>query len=192
MDLFLPTHDAPAGPVTAHWAAAAGGTALGSRPAGGGSGPPFAEQEIGWRVVARNYRDPIRRLEIDMLAIDGETLVIAEVKTRSSDDISHPLCAVDELKASHVGQAPASTGRRDAGRRSGCDYRRSDQLVRGSAGRGSRGVGAAASACRDLWMSGQPRDRGGMRGADGAVRRAARHPGAAIAIGDAAASAKAS
>jgi len=65
----------------------------------------FAEQEIGWRVVARNYRDPIQRLEIDMLAIDGETLVIAELKTRSSDDIRHPLRAVDGQKASHVGQA---------------------------------------------------------------------------------------
>lgn len=65
----------------------------------------FAEQEMGWRIVARNYRHPMRKLEIDMVAVDGETLVIVEVKTRASDDVSHPLRAVDEAKAWHVGNA---------------------------------------------------------------------------------------
>ena len=65
----------------------------------------FAEQEMGWRIVARNYRHPIRKLEIDMVAVEGETLVIAEVKTRSSDEVSHPLRAVDSEKARHIGQA---------------------------------------------------------------------------------------
>jgi putative endonuclease len=65
----------------------------------------FAEQEMGWRVVARNYRHPVRRLEIDMVAVEGDTLVIAEVKTRSSAEVSHPLRAVDAQKAGHIGQA---------------------------------------------------------------------------------------
>lgn len=65
----------------------------------------FAEREMGWRVVARNYRHPMRKLEIDMVAIDGDTLVVAEVKTRSSDEVSHPLRAVDQEKAWHVGKA---------------------------------------------------------------------------------------
>ena len=60
---------------------------------------------MGWRVVARNYRHPVRKLEIDMVAIDGDTLVVAEVKTRSSDEVSHPLRAVDREKAWHVGKA---------------------------------------------------------------------------------------
>ena len=65
----------------------------------------FVEQQMGWCVVARNYRHPMRKLEIDMVAVDGETLVIVEVKTRASDELSHPLRAVDPEKAWHVGQA---------------------------------------------------------------------------------------
>lgn len=65
----------------------------------------FVEQEMGWRVVARNYRHPMRKLEIDMVALDGETLVVVEVKTRSSDEVSHPLRAVNQEKAWHIGQA---------------------------------------------------------------------------------------
>jgi len=64
----------------------------------------FVERELGWRVVARNYRHPMRKLEIDMVAVDGDTLVIAEVKTRSSAEVSHPLRAVDRQKAWHIGQ----------------------------------------------------------------------------------------
>lgn len=64
----------------------------------------FVEREMGWQVVARNYRHPMRKLEIDMVAVDGETLVIAEVKTRSSDDVSHPLRAVDAQKVWHIGR----------------------------------------------------------------------------------------
>lgn len=65
----------------------------------------FVEREMGWRVVSRNYRHPMRKLEIDMVAVDGNTLVVAEVKTRASDDVSHPLRAVDPDKAWHIGQA---------------------------------------------------------------------------------------
>ena len=59
---------------------------------------------MGWRVVARNYRHPMRKLEIDMVAVDGETLVIAEVKTRASEDVSHPLRAIDSQKVWHIGR----------------------------------------------------------------------------------------
>lgn len=64
----------------------------------------FVEREMGWRVVARNYRHPLRKLEIDMVAVDGDTLVIAEVKTRASAAVSHPLRTVDREKAAHVGR----------------------------------------------------------------------------------------
>ena len=64
----------------------------------------FVERELGWRVVARNYRHPMRKLEIDMVAVDGETLVIVEVKTRASEEVSHPVRAVDREKLWRVGQ----------------------------------------------------------------------------------------
>ena len=40
-------------------------------------------QDLGYRILERNFR--IRGGEIDIIAIDGETLVFVEVKTRSSD-----------------------------------------------------------------------------------------------------------
>lgn len=68
----------------------------------------FAVRELGWRVVARNYRHPVRRLEIDMVAIDGDTLVVVEVKTRASAEVSHPLRAVDLQKVWHIGRGAAA------------------------------------------------------------------------------------
>jgi putative endonuclease len=65
----------------------------------------FVEREMGWMVVARNYRHPMRKLEIDMVAVDNDTLVIAEVKTRSSEEVNHPLRAVDQDKVWHIGRA---------------------------------------------------------------------------------------
>jgi putative endonuclease len=68
----------------------------------------YAESELGWRIVARNYRHPLRRLEIDLIGVESNTLVVAEVKTRSSDEVSHPLRAVDRRKAAHVSQGARS------------------------------------------------------------------------------------
>lgn len=65
----------------------------------------FVEREMGWRVVARNYRHPMRKLEIDMVALDRDTLVVVEVKTRASEAVSHPLRAVDEQKSWYIGRA---------------------------------------------------------------------------------------
>ena len=65
----------------------------------------FVERELGWQVIARNYRHPMRRLEIDMVALDGGTLVVAEVKSRSSEEVSHPLRAVDRQKVWHISRA---------------------------------------------------------------------------------------
>jgi putative endonuclease len=65
----------------------------------------FVERELNWRVVARNYRHPMRKLEIDLVAVDGDTLVIAEVKTRASDEVNHPLRAIDRQKVWHIGLA---------------------------------------------------------------------------------------
>lgn len=49
-------------------------------------------EEAGFRVVDRNWRCPIG--EIDLVAVDGATLVVVEVKTRSSEAYGHPLEAI--------------------------------------------------------------------------------------------------
>lgn len=55
----------------------------------------------GMRIVDRNWR--CRQGEIDIVAFDGDTLVIAEVKTRRSLAYGHPFEAVgaDKLARLH-------------------------------------------------------------------------------------------
>jgi putative endonuclease len=55
-------------------------------------------QEMGWTVVARNYRRKGGRGEIDLVAVDGNTLVFVEVKTRSSAEVGSPERAVHRAK----------------------------------------------------------------------------------------------
>ena len=50
----------------------------------------------GYIIVARGHRDNIG--ELDLVAVDGRTVVFIEVKTRTSHDAGHPADAVDEEK----------------------------------------------------------------------------------------------
>lgn len=53
-------------------------------------------RKLGYTIVARGHRDNIG--EIDLIAVDGRTLVFVEVKTRTSHDAGHPADAVDAAK----------------------------------------------------------------------------------------------
>jgi putative endonuclease len=53
--------------------------------------------EIGFTVVERNWR--CARGEIDIIAVDGQCLVICEVKTRRSEAFGAPFEAVTPTKA---------------------------------------------------------------------------------------------
>jgi putative endonuclease len=58
-------------------------------------------RRLGYKIVARSARiDPRRRNsdEIDIVAVDGQTIVFVEVKTRASHDKGHPTAAVDDQK----------------------------------------------------------------------------------------------
>lgn len=57
----------------------------------------------GYRIVARNFR--ASGAEIDLVAIDGETLVFVEVKTRRSRAAGAPEEAVDERKQRRMRRA---------------------------------------------------------------------------------------
>jgi len=56
--------------------------------------------DLGMTVLDRNWRSSSG--EIDLVLRDGNTLVICEVKTRTSVDRGHPLEAVDEIKAARL------------------------------------------------------------------------------------------
>ncbi len=65
-----------------------------------------------YRVVARNYRPPAGSGEIDIIAWDGDTLAVVEVKTRASDDYGTPERAVGEHKRRRMERAALDYARR--------------------------------------------------------------------------------
>jgi putative endonuclease len=93
----------PAGSIAraVEWLAALGGrVALGRR------GERAAEKHLrrnGYRIVARNFR--AAGAEIDLVAMDGDTLVFVEVKTRRSRAAGAPEEAVDERKQTRMRRA---------------------------------------------------------------------------------------
>jgi putative endonuclease len=58
----------------------------------------FYLRQIGYVMVARNYRCPRRRGEIDLIGWDGDVLCFIEVKTRTSHDVKPAEAAVDRAK----------------------------------------------------------------------------------------------
>src|SRR5207253_2161144 len=57
----------------------------------------------GYDVVTKNFR--ASGAEIDIIALDGPTLVFVEVKTRASFVAGRPEEAVDDVKQSHIRRA---------------------------------------------------------------------------------------
>lgn len=62
-------------------------------------------QSLGYRIVERGYRRPSG--EIDLVALDGRTIVFVEVKTRSSAGRGTPAAAVDRKKQVRLTRAAA-------------------------------------------------------------------------------------
>ena len=57
---------------------------------------------LGWRVVVRNFR--CRAGEIDVVALDGDTVVFVEVRARAGRGFGTPLESVDGRKQAQVGR----------------------------------------------------------------------------------------
>lgn len=63
-------------------------------------------KQNGYQIIARNVTLPLGRTpegtpitgELDIVALDGQTLVFVEVKTRSSDELALPEAAVTPAK----------------------------------------------------------------------------------------------
>lgn len=58
----------------------------------------FRLRQLGYTVVARNWRVANCKGELDMIAWDGEVLSFVEVKTRTTHDVKPAEVAVDEKK----------------------------------------------------------------------------------------------
>lgn len=59
-------------------------------------------EELGWRIIERNWRT--RYGELDIIAHDGDTdtLVFVEVRTRSGTGFGHPLETITHAKAARL------------------------------------------------------------------------------------------
>ncbi|MDZ4821402.1 MAG: YraN family protein [Planctomycetota bacterium] len=71
----------------------------------GARGERLAERYLrrqGMRILHRGYR--IMGGEIDLVAVDGRTVVFVEVKTRQTHDAGHPADAVDDRKQHQLTQ----------------------------------------------------------------------------------------
>ncbi|MEU7645892.1 YraN family protein [Streptomyces huasconensis] len=89
---------------------AGGGADMNARGALGKYGEDLAARrlvEAGMTVLARNWRAG-RAGEIDIVAMDGEALVVCEVKTRRAPGLTgsalfeHPMASVDRTKAERL------------------------------------------------------------------------------------------
>jgi putative endonuclease len=58
----------------------------------------FYLRRLGYVMVARNFRSPLRRGEIDLIGWDDDVLCFIEVKTRTTLDVKPGAAAVDASK----------------------------------------------------------------------------------------------
>lgn len=69
----------------------------------GARGEDIAEKYLkmrSYRIIERNYR--CRLGEIDIIALDGRSLVFVEVKTRRNQNYGRPCEAVNAVKIRHI------------------------------------------------------------------------------------------
>jgi putative endonuclease len=62
----------------------------------------FHLRKLGYAMVARNFRSPRCRGEIDLIGWDADVLCFIEVKTRTSREVKPPEAAVDRHKRREV------------------------------------------------------------------------------------------
>lgn len=60
-------------------------------------------EKMGYKILETNKRFS-KLCEIDIIALDKETLVFVEVKTRKTDICGHPFEAITKSKYSHIKQ----------------------------------------------------------------------------------------
>jgi putative endonuclease len=60
-------------------------------------------RRLGYRILARGLDS--RLGELDIIAVDGRTIVFVEVKTRTTTDAGHPTDAIDATKQRRMTQA---------------------------------------------------------------------------------------
>ena len=75
----------------------------------------FYLRRLGYVMVARNWRSPRRRGEIDLIGWDGDVLCFVEVKSRTTRDVKPAEAAVDDQKQDELSGMAREYLRRLAG-----------------------------------------------------------------------------
>jgi len=75
----------------------------------------FYLRRLGYVMVARNWRSPRHRGELDLVGWDGDVLCFIEVKTRTTRDVKPAEAAVDEEKRRDLGAVARDFRRRVPG-----------------------------------------------------------------------------
>ncbi|MBZ5657044.1 MAG: YraN family protein [Acidobacteriia bacterium] len=63
----------------------------------------FYLRRRGYVIIARNYRSPHSRGELDLVGWDGDVLCFVEVKSRTTHDVKPAEAAVDYAKQKELG-----------------------------------------------------------------------------------------
>ncbi len=93
-----------------------------SRKSLGATGEKAAEKFLraaGFRILTRNYTCPAG--ELDLICLDGSTIVFVEVKTRASDDLADPEANITPAKMRKLTQVARAW--LTAHRHPDCSYR---------------------------------------------------------------------
>lgn len=77
-------------------------------------------RRAGLKILTTGYRN--RLGEIDIIALDGDTLVFVEVKTRRDHSAGHPAEAVDDRKQQQIVRLAAAFCRRHGATRCRCRF----------------------------------------------------------------------
>jgi putative endonuclease len=64
----------------------------------------FHLRKLGYLMVARNYRTPLHRGEIDLIGWDDDVVCFIEVKTRTTREVKPAEAAVDRHKRREIAQ----------------------------------------------------------------------------------------
>jgi putative endonuclease len=75
----------------------------------------FYLRRLGFVMVARNWRSPRHRGELDLVGWDGDVLCFIEVKTRTTRAVAPAEAAVDEEKRRDLGAVARDYRRRVKG-----------------------------------------------------------------------------
>lgn len=112
-------------------------------------------RDLGYTIIAANFRVPYDRGEIDLIGWDDGILCFIEVKTRTNEGLAPPVTAVDRSKRRHILSVARRYVRRLPGDRPPCRFDIVSIILEGDDGKPQITVHKGAFS----WDTDRPRTR---------------------------------